>query len=53
MPKAKLVIGFDNISQVSNFLKNQTKSISNADLEEIIKFGKKNSHKLWDPRNWN
>tara|TARA_B100001540_G_C15699674_1_gene593245 strand:+ start:209 stop:1096 length:888 start_codon:yes stop_codon:yes gene_type:complete len=53
MPEAKLVIGFENISQVSDFLKNQTKSVSNADLEEIIKFGKKNSHKLWDPRNWN
>ena len=52
MPKAKLVIGFENISQVSNFLKNQEKSVNNSDLEEIIKFGKKNSHKLWDPRNW-
>ena len=52
MPNAKLVIGFDNISQVSQLIRNSKKIADNSDIKEIIKFGKDNHHKLWDPRNW-
>ena len=52
MPKAKIIIGLDSIEQVTNLLNIENSTIKNTDIEEIIKFGKKNYSKLWDPRNW-
>ena len=52
MPNAKIVIGLDNITQAKNLLNIENDTISNTDIEEIIRFGRKNYNKLWDPRNW-
>ena len=52
MPDAKIIIGLDSIEQVKSLLNLENNTIKNSDIEEIIKFGKKNYNKLWDPRNW-
>ena len=51
-PEAKLVLGFDNIKQFSALNNIEKHKISDSDLNEVIKYGKKNNNKLWDPRNW-
>ena len=52
LPNAKIIIGLDNIDHDRNLRDIEKKSVKNADIEEILKFGKKNYSKLWDPRAW-
>lgn len=52
IPQAKLVLGFDNINQLSILNSTNNRSINNSDLKEIINFAKKYNNKLWDPRHW-
>ena len=52
MPKAKIIIGLDNIDQIKDLTKIEDKVIKNSDIDEIISFGQKYKNKLWDPRNW-
>lgn len=51
-PKAKLVLGFDNIEQLSTLDNIENSKVNATDLKEVIKFGKKYRNKLWDPRYW-
>jgi hypothetical protein len=52
LPNAKIIIGLDNIDHVNNLKNIENKSVKNTDIEEILKFGKKNYNTLWDPRTW-
>ncbi len=53
LPQAKLVLGFDNITQLSSLENIDNLNISDSDIEAVIKLGNKNKNKLWDPRYWN
>jgi len=52
-PKAKLVVGLDDLEQITTLLEIYKNKISDSDLTEIINFGFKNFNKLWDTRSWN
>jgi aryl-alcohol dehydrogenase-like predicted oxidoreductase len=52
MPNAKIVVGLDSIVQVQNLLNIDNNTMIDSDIEEIIKFGKMNFNRLWDPSNW-
>ena len=52
LPNAKIIIGLDNINHVEDLKSIEKKFVKNTDIEEILKFGKKNYNALWDPRTW-
>ena len=51
-PKAKLVVGLDDLEQITTLLEIYKNQISDSDLREVINFGSKNFNKLWDTRSW-
>ena len=52
MPNAKIIVGLDDINQARKLLDINKKLVTDHDLDEVIKYGRKNHNKYWDPRNW-
>ena len=51
-PQCKLVLGANNIKQLSKTLLKSSNLINDSIVEEVLNMGRKFSNKLWDPRNW-
>ena len=52
LPKAKIIIGLDNIDQLREILKIDQSNYNESDVKEIIKIGQKYSGNIWDTRKW-
>jgi aryl-alcohol dehydrogenase-like predicted oxidoreductase len=52
LPKAKLIIGLDNITQLKEIINIENIDYKKSDIIEVLKIGKRYSGGLWDTRNW-